>query len=371
MSCRRELGDTRRGIVGPDINPTGGEPVLATSPAPPVRLSTVRARSVEWLWPGWLPLGKFCVLDGDPGLGKSTVLLDLAARVSSDGRMPDGRQGLTGGVGLLSAEDGLEDTICPRLQAAGADLGRVGFLEEVGGDPVVLPRHLPQIEAWLRGQDARLLIIDPLTAYLDANLTSDQEVRRALHPLKAAAERCRCTVVALRHLTKRGAAKALYRGGGSIAIIAAARSGLLVAADPQDPAGRVLAHVKHNLAPRQPSLIYRLCEAPGGVCRVAWGGVTQLTGDDLLAPAADGREEPEDDEPTKLFEAIDFLKEWLAGGPRPVRECKEAGCQQGFSRRTVERAARTIGCELWYPSETDRGEYLWALPGARKQRRNG
>src|SRR5262249_20568374 len=154
-----------------------------------------------------------CDLSGDPGLSKSTLLLDLAARVSTGGVMPDGSRGTGGGVCLMSAEDGLEDTILPRLRAAGADLSRVGFFEAYDRAPLVLPDHVERIEVRLRDYDARLLLIDPLVAFL-AHARSDQEVRKGLHPLKLLAERQRCTVLWLRHLSKKGAGRAIYRGSG-------------------------------------------------------------------------------------------------------------------------------------------------------------
>jgi hypothetical protein len=131
-------------------------------------MSNVKSRSVEWLWPGWIALGKLTVLDGDPNLGKSTLLLDLAARVSRDGRMPDGSAGPVGASLILSAEDGEEDTIKPRLAAAGAVARRVFTLPAVKGDDGAdrlpeIPLDLPAIETAAAKRRARLVVIDPLT----------------------------------------------------------------------------------------------------------------------------------------------------------------------------------------------------------------
>ena len=208
-------------------------------------MSGVPPRPVEWLWPGWIPLGKLTVLDGDPGVGKSTLLLDLAARLSRDGVMPDGAVGPVGASLILSAEDGEEDTIKPRLAAAGGVAERIFTLPAVRGDdgemrPPEVPLDLPAIEAAVRQYGARLLVIDPLMAYLTgADAGSDQDVRRALFKLARLAERRSFAVVCLRHLSKVGGDKAIYRGGGSIGIVAAARSGLVVAADPDDPDRRI------------------------------------------------------------------------------------------------------------------------------------
>jgi hypothetical protein len=330
-----------------------------------VRLSSVRPRPVEWLWPGWLPLGKLCDLAGDPGLSKSTLLLDLAARISTDGAMPDGSRGVSGGVCLMSAEDGLEDTILPRLRAAGANLARVGFFEAYNREPLVLPDHIERIEVRLRDYDARLLLIDPLVAFL-AHARSDQEVRKCLHPLKLLAERQRCTVLWLRHLSKRGGAKAIYRAAGHISIIGAARSGLLVGEDPGDPQARVLAHAKSNLAPKQRSVTYAVeYVAEHGACRLKWGGACDLTADDLVRPVSSEEREEREELRSKLEQALSFLGQALAGGARAVAEMKEEAKLVGIAPRTLERAAKTLGVTIRHPGQTASGVYEWELPAGR------
>jgi hypothetical protein len=327
-----------------------------------VEMAQAARRDVEWLWPGWLPLGKLAALDGDPGLGKSTLLLDLAARVSRHGRMPGDVAGIRGGVAILSAEDGVEDTILPRLLAAGADLGQVACITEVGGAPPVLPGHLPQIERVLVQRDVRLLILDPLTAYLAANARSDQAIRKALHPLAQVAARRRCAVVYLRHRNQGTAPWALYRGA-SLAVIGAARSGLLVAADPDNPRGRVLAHVKHNLAPRQTSLRYALeYAAEYGCCRVRWLGPSPYTADDLLRPPAQGVEK------TAREEAVAFLKGFLAGGPRPARDCYAEARALKISDVTLRKAKALAGVATLQGCDAD-GKFtgvVWQLHAGRR-----
>lgn len=299
-------------VGGRTDNPSSSKPDKQPHQATILTLADVQPKSLEWLMPGWIPKGKLTILDGDPDLGKSTMLLDLAARVSTSGQMPNGEPGLCGDVIILSAEDDAEDTIVPRLLAAGADLSRCQILTDINGQPPVIPYHLDAIETAIADHKAKLLIIDPLTAYIDADACSDQKVRRALHPLKRSLQKTACSAVALRHLNKGGGTKALYRGGGSIAIIGAARAGMLVAQDPDNPLYRVVAQTKHNLAQLQSSLRYTLEWIDAyQACRVAWiTGRCPYGADDLLKP-------PEDKEEKSVKEeAIAFLKAFLANGPQ-------------------------------------------------------
>jgi putative DNA primase/helicase len=268
----------------------------------------------------------------------------------------------------MSAEDGLEDTILPRLRAAGADLARVGFFEEYNREPLVLPDHLDRIEVRLRDYGARLLVIDPLAAYL-AHARTDQDVRKCLHPLKLLAERLRCTVQWLRHLNKGGGAKAIYRGSGYISIIGAARAGLLVAEHPDDRRQRVLAQAKGNLAPPQRSLTYAVeYAAEHGACRLKWGGPCDLTADDLVrGPLKPEEKEKQEETRSKFRQACAFLGTVLKDGPLLCRDVKAAAAEACLSERTVERAAAALGLRLIAPSgegSHTRKEYRWALPDA-------
>ncbi|MBX5493251.1 MAG: AAA family ATPase [Chloroflexi bacterium] len=255
-----------------------------------VRLDAVVPTPLAWLWPSYLPLGKLVLLEGDPGLGKSLLALDLAARVTRGMPMPDGARGLDApaGVVLLLAEDDLADTVRPRLDAAGADPARVVALQTAGDptDPDRPPTTL-DVEALrqaIQAVGARLLIVDPLAAFLPAKTDAhtDADVRRALAPLARLAASERVTVLAIRHLNKSTALPALYRGGGSIAFTAAARAVLLVARHPEDPTQRVLAPLKANLAPDAPALAFSITSHDGPAPRVAWGGATEYSASELL-----------------------------------------------------------------------------------------
>jgi hypothetical protein len=334
------------------------------------RFIDLEKRPVVWLWKNWIPLGKLTLLDGDPGLGKSTLLLDLAARVSHKGVMPDASQGVRGHVVIVSAEDGAEDTIRPRLEAAGAVLEHIHGLGPVSDKDeercLEIPRDLPLLDQQLAAVDARLLLIDPLAAFLcgrDAN--KDQAIRRVLYQLSRIAERRRCAVICMRHLNKSSAAKALYRGNMSIGVIGHARAGLLVAPDPDDPAARVLAVSKCNLAAPPASLRFRLVPAAEGeVCRVDWLGRSPCLADQLLQPppGADPRETHEE-ATTKIALGVTLLGELLAQGPQEIRLLKKECAAAGLSPRTVERAARRLALRLRHSSVNGRNLYTWELPG--------
>jgi RecA-family ATPase len=253
-----------------------------------VCLADVRPERVEWLWASRIPLGKVTVLDGDPGLGKSTITLDLGARVSTGRPMPGETAALPpAGVVLLSAEDGLADTIRPRLDAAGADVSRIVALTAVSGEDgdrlPTLPQDLDRLEDTIQEHDAALVVVDVLMAYLsgDVNAHRDQDVRSVLARLAAMADRTRAAVIVLRHLNKATGGPAIYRGGGSIGISGAARSALVVGRDPDDESRLVLAVVKSNLAATAPSLAYRIVDR-SGVAAIDWEGASDLTASQLL-----------------------------------------------------------------------------------------
>ncbi len=334
-----------------------------------VRVADVKAERVRWLWPGRLPRGKLVAFDGDPSLGKSTLSLDLAARVSTGSPMPGETVSTEGAatVVLLSAEDGIGDTIRPRLEAAGADLNLVHVLTEVldtddegkvTARPPSIPDDVARLEALVISTGAVLVVVDVLNAYLGARVDGhrDQDVRRALQRLAAMAERTGAVVVVIRHLNKSAGGNALYRGGGSIGIIGAARAGLIVAIDPDDETRRVLAVTKSNLAAMPTALAYRLVpDEEHGCARVRWEGPTEHRANDLLATRGD-------DENDDGADAAAALASILRDGPLWVKECIEAMAEAGFTKDQARRAKDRVGRSVkrGRPGDAEQG-WKWEL----------
>jgi hypothetical protein len=336
-----------------------------THQAPPSfrAVSELTTRTIDWLWPGRLALGKLAILDGDPGLGKSLVTLDLCARLSTGRAFPDGAAGPgpgPGGAIVLNGEDGDEDTIRPRLQALGADLGRV-FIPCRHGDEESLcfPTHVKVLEEALRRTAARLVVIDPLPAFLDSrvNTNNDFSVRWALAPLLRLAQRYACVVLMVRHLNKLLHARAAYRGAGSVGFLAACRSGWLIARDPEQPERCVFAQVKNNLAPPQPSLAYTLTHEGLQLPTVHWLGPADWTAESLLAARVGAAPA------TELDRARDFLADFLAEGARTSRDVWAAAREEKLSARTIERAKKEL--EVRSVRSWADGQRLshWLLPG--------
>jgi RecA-family ATPase len=242
------------------------------------------------------------------------------------------------GAVFLSAEDDPEDTIQPRLALVGADLTRIVLLQAVRReDGLSMPTiaDLSAITQAVKLVNAKLVVIDPLMAYLPAETNSyrDQDVRRSLAPLAALAAELDVAILVIRHLNKTSNNNPIYRGGGSIGIIGAARSGLMVARDPDDESRCILSVAKSNLAKLPASLAYEIRSNAAEVPWIKWLGPTQHTAASLLNDQADTQEER-----SAVKEAEEFLQEFLKTGPRKVTDVFKAARAAGIAEKTLRRA---------------------------------
>jgi putative DNA primase/helicase len=327
-----------------------------------VCLANVAATDVCWLWPGRIALGKVTLLAGDPGLGKSFVTLDIAARVSRGTVWPDELQGrvldsladpwrdeASGSVVLLSAEDDLADTIRPRLEAHGADCRRIIALRaitnegqnarrwfDLGSDLVHLETLLDDLS------DCRLVVIDPISAYLGRNVeNANAEMRSLLAPLAALAAERHLAVLVVSHLRK-GEGAAMYRTLGSMALVAACRSAWIVCRDPDDPRRRcLLLPVKNNLAGDVGGLAYSIEPlGPHGEPVVCWSAErVDAEIDQVLAKPRQAMGRPAE----SRRDAADWLQQRLVAGPQAAPQLIREGAALGWSDSTCHRALRMIG----------------------------
>jgi hypothetical protein len=311
-----------------------------------------------------LARGKLSIFDGDPEMGKSLVTLDLCARLTTGRPFPDGKPGPpASNVLILNGEDAAEDTVLPRLRALGADLSRAfvlskRFLDKSG--PFRLPTHTAILDRALAETGAVLVVLDPIMAFLDPSIqtTSDQSVRQALSPLAEISNRRGCHTNMVRHLNKTGHFRSLYRGGGSIGLLAACRSGYLFAREPNDPLRAVMAQIKNNLGPRQPSLAYRIQAQVDGFPVIEWLGTSELNADQLLTAAG-----MKPGLPTPREIARDFLAAFLEDGPRCTLDIWRAAKEQGIARRTLQRIRPDMDIETSKVWVKNRLLTFWLLEG--------
>ena len=261
-------------------------------------LSHVEAHPIEWLWHKRIPLGKITILDGDPGIGKSLIAINIAACVSAGLPMPDGDPGIKGAVILIAPEDSPADTIKPRLEAIGGNSAQILIIDTIErfdtkrmgivNYPFSLSRDLQDLEMTIKRRKAKLVILDPLMAVLgqEVSATNDQNIREVLTPLAQIAERTGCAILIIRHLNKGSSTNAPYRGAGSIGIIGAARMGLIAVRDPNDEQMCILATSKNNLSKHASHLKYQIVENELNIPYIQWLGVIHETVSNLLRPPA-------------------------------------------------------------------------------------
>lgn len=320
-----------------------------------VSMATIEPTEQQWLWNNRIPLGGITLLEGDPGHGKSTLMDDLVARLTSGRPMPlSENQGpkLTGGAVLLKGEERLDAVVRPRLESARANLHRI--LAISGSDSIRLPDDLDVLRQGVLDVRAKLVVIDPLPQFVDSNLNSSAGTQKALGPLVSLAEELNIAVVLVRHFGKSASKNALYRGLGSVSIIGLARSALIVAADPasDDKHRHMLALNKSNLGSAR-SVTYQTVKGERGAITINWLGTTSQSAEVL----ASGREGVLDC--SELERAMDFLYGMLLDGQKPQREILSHAQKADLAKRTLYRAKQAMKIKSVRVGRTC---WAWRLP---------
>lgn len=336
------------------------------------RMSDVAAEEVEWLWNPYIPIGKLTLLEGDPGLGKTWLALAIAAAVTN-GQPPfhastdkNGPHTQPRNVIYMSAEDGLGDTLKPRLIAAGADDSRIFAItgkrhQEKGQAPLddaISFGDIPALRQAVEEIKPALLVVDPLQAYLGASVDMHRanEVRPALSPIADLAEEFGFAALLIRHLRKSSSSRAVHRGLGSIDFSAVTRSMLLIAEDPEVETRRVMAHVKGSLTHKGSSIAFELRDNS-----FVWLGKSPYSAEELLAPVDLERQ-------SALSEATEWLEDALSGGPVMSNQLKEDALRARIGWRTLQRAKKLGGdkfvCQRVSSGNSGGGLWRWELASA-------
>jgi hypothetical protein len=319
-------------------------------------ISDIALEPVEWLAKPYLPRGKLVNLIGDPGVGKTSIALAIAAVISCGEKLPwdasDAPALPPSNILIQSTEDGYGDTIRPRLEQLGADCAKIHCIDE---NQYPLSLDDPRIERAIVEKQAVLAIFDPLQSYLNhGDMSGTGSVRPILTYLSEVAKRTNCTMLLISHLNKKGG-KSLYRGLGSIDITAVARSVIAVGKIPGDDELRAFVHAKGNLAPLGESQGYGFDEDTG----LVWLGSVDITLDQLFddKPSKNGVGV---DVTTALDTAMTFLREELKSGALPSTQVIADANAKGVSERTLKRAKQSLGVR----SIQIKGGWLWALASA-------
>ncbi len=327
-----------------------------------VRMSAVDPEDVFWLWEPYIPAGKITLLEGDPGCGKTWVALAIASAVSTGAAFPDPENGrcvyrrAPANVIYLSAEDGPADTLRPRLDTVKADVSRVYVVtgtQDENGENTFSFEDLALLDGLADNLRPALVVVDPLQAYLGASVDMHRanETRPVLARLAALAERHKCAVLCIRHLSKASTTKSIYRGMGSIDFTAAARSVLLAGTDPQDPTSRAVVHIKSSLAEAGQAQGYELQNG------FYWTGISELTAAAILGSEAVKNER------NVLDEVTDWLESVLMKGPQEKKYIEEMAAGGGIKARTLRRAFEKLQVISYKKPGEKNGPYIWELPG--------
>ncbi len=303
---------------------------------PMIRMSEIQQTEVEWLWYPYIPFGKLTIIQGNPGEGKTFFAMQLAAACTNRKYLPQMEPFEPFNVIFQTAEDGLGDTVKPRLVSAEADMERVLVIDDTE-HPLTLADK--RIENAIRENNARLVIIDPLQAFLGANVDMNRanEVRPILRRLADTAQNTNCAIVMIGHLNKASGSQSTYRGLGSIDITAVVRSLLFIGKVKTDPTTRVIVHEKSSLAPPGQSLAFSLGDEKG----FRWIGAYDISAEDLLAGGEGNKTE------LKQELAVKLITEFLAEGKKvSSAEINAEARERGISERTVRLAKNSMGDKI-------------------------
>lgn len=320
--------------------------------------SDVRPSPVSWLWYPYIAVGKITLLQGDPGDGKSTMMMNLIAELSKGGATPDGRAlGRPQRVIYQCSEDGVSDTIKPRLTQCGADCRNVAFInEEVHGNLTLDDERLRQAIIDFR---PRLLVIDPIQAYLgsDTDLQIAGRARKLMHRLGLWASTYDCAIVLIGHLNKREGSKDLYRSLGSIDVIAAARSVLQVERDAMDPDVRVVRQIKNSLESVGEDITFEIRRNTG----------FQWIKADASTDIPEAKTEDSDEPKSKMDKAAVLIKEYLAEGDVKSTEMYRRLKEAGIGHKTAEVTRKELGIRCYRKMK----QWYWSLDNAGQNYKEG
>lgn len=347
------------------------------------KASDIVIRPVDWIWPGWLVAGTLSIIEGRPGAGKSQTAYEIAARVTRGDVMPNGEASCLNGpadVTIMNCEDSWEQSILPRLIAAGADPTRITDLFGVRGEdgepqPIQLPGPDAQIlKQVIEATNSKLLLIEPFVAYMKQglNINSYNDVYAFMTQLKLVAEETSCAIILARHQRKNATGKAIDSGMGSVANNGAVRTSMMVDEHPSDPTRCVLASVKSGMSKKPQSLEFRIVEAAvegaGVVSKVEWLGPSDLSADQLCVDPNAPRQQQgaTSNEPSDIDRAIAIIRRSLRDGPVKRTTILSRGSKAEIHVKTMRRAAAKIGVVYLekFDKNNETGDYAWALPTA-------
>jgi len=335
MQDSQPFGDIARRLASVVDHANRRDPILSKRLSV---LADVQAVPIEWIWPRRIARDKLHVLAGDPGLGKSFLTLDIASRITSGNAWPDGGTAKIGNVLVFSLEDDASDTIRPRVTAMGGDEYRIQ-VENPEAKTLSLDRDMHDLRELIIKSDAVLVVIDPLNAYVgDVDTFNDARLRKVLGPLSKVASATKAAVLAVMHLNKNEEMGDLYRVGGSIGFIGAARLAFTVSRDPADPTtSRLLTPLKSNIGKPAATLAYRLVEKQPDQPVVEWDGERDTPSEGVLRTTTKSGREDE-----ALERAEMFLREILADGPRLSAQVEKEARRKNIADRTLTRARENL-----------------------------